>query len=180
MILNNLRSRLSDRYSRTGAIADLEEAKECFDTALRHSASPVSMRITAGRGFLSSPAILQDQEAYAITKTTIDLIPLLMPRSLQNSDKRHLLSVAVRLSSDAAAIALYNTRGPAATIELLETGRGIIAGALFEQSDLAALERKHPDLVHSFVDLRDQLDAPPPEDLPVRLTVTQMSRALIL
>ncbi|KAM5357069.1 hypothetical protein ACJZ2D_016456 [Fusarium nematophilum] len=62
-----------------------------------------------------------------------------------------------------AAIALHNNRGPAAAIELLETGRGVIAGALFEQSDLVALERAHPDLARSFIDLRDQLDAPSPE-----------------
>ncbi|KAH7124506.1 TPR domain-containing protein [Dactylonectria macrodidyma] len=162
--LNNLGDRLRDRCSRTGAMADLQEAKECFITALRQSASAVSVRVAAGRLFLSSPAILQDQQAYAIAKTTIDLIPLLTPRFLQNSDKRHLLSAAVGLSSDAAAIALHANRGPAAAIELLETGRGVIAGALFEQSDLAALEREHPDLARSFIDLRDQLEAPSPTD----------------
>ncbi|KAH8661834.1 hypothetical protein BGZ61DRAFT_321743, partial [Ilyonectria robusta] len=89
--------------------------------------------------------------------TAIDLIPLLTPRSLRNADKRYLLSAAVGLSSDAAAIALHDNRGPAAAVELLETGRGVIAGALFEQSDLATLEREHPDLARSFIDLRDQL-----------------------
>ncbi|KAL8364557.1 hypothetical protein RB595_003713 [Gaeumannomyces hyphopodioides] len=161
--LNNLGVRLSDRYSRTGAIADLEEAKKSYSAALRHPTSAVSIRIAAGRHFLSSPAILKDEQAYAIAKTTIDLIPLLTPRSLQNSDKRHLLSAAVGLSSGAAAIALYAGKGPGAAVELLETGRGVIAGALFEQSDLAVLERAHPDLARSFVDLRDQLDAPPQE-----------------
>ncbi|KAJ3455223.1 hypothetical protein MRS44_013823 [Fusarium solani] len=153
MFLSNLGVLLSDRYSQTGAMADLEEAKECFlaalrhsAAALRHSAAAVSVRVAAGRQFLSSPAILQDRQAYAIAKTTIDLIPLLTPRALQNSDKRHLLSAAVGLSSDAAAIALHANRGPAAAIELLETGRGVIAGALFDQSDLSALEREHPDL----------------------------------
>ncbi|EXK77477.1 hypothetical protein FOQG_17819 [Fusarium oxysporum f. sp. raphani 54005] len=171
MFLSNLGLRLSDRYSRTGAMADLEEAKECFlaalrhsAAALRHSAAAVSVRVAAGRQFLSSPAILQDRQAYTIAKITIDLIPLLTPRALQNSDKRHLLSAAVGLSSDAAAIALHANRGPAAAIELLETGRSVIAGALFDQSDLSALERAHPDLARSFIDLRDQLDAPPAVD----------------
>jgi tetratricopeptide (TPR) repeat protein len=164
VFLSNLGIRLGDRYSRIGSRVDFKEAKECFVTALRHPASPVSVRVAAGRRLLSSPAILQDRQAYAIAKTTIDLIPLLTPRSLQNSDKRHLLSDAVGLSSDAAAIALHGNRGPAAAIELLETGRGVIAGSLFEQSDLAALEREHPDLARSFIDLRDQLDAPSPAD----------------
>ncbi|KAL8299200.1 hypothetical protein RB593_009192 [Gaeumannomyces tritici] len=161
--LNNLGNHLGDRYSRTGAMADLEKAKKSYSTALHHPTSAVSIRIAAGRHFLLSPAILKDERAYAIAKTTIDLIPLLTLRSLQNSDKRHLLSAAVGLSSDAAAIALHANKGPAAAIELLETGRGVIAGALFEQSDLAALERAHPDLARSFVDLRDQLDTPPQE-----------------
>ncbi|EJT69166.1 hypothetical protein GGTG_13275 [Gaeumannomyces tritici R3-111a-1] len=143
-------------------MADLEEAREFLVAALQQPASVVSVRVAAGRHLLSSPAILKDEQAYAIAKTTIDLIPLLTPRSLQNSDKRHLLSAAVGLSSDAAAIALHASRGPAAAIELLETGRGVIAGAFFEQSDLAALEREHPELARSFIDLRDLLNAPAP------------------
>ncbi|KAH7117313.1 CHAT domain-containing protein [Dactylonectria macrodidyma] len=162
--LNNLGTHLSNKYSRTRAMTDFEEAKECFVAALRNSTSIVSNRVTAGRHLLSIPVILEDRQAYAIAKTIIDLIPLLTPRSLQNSDKQHLLSAAVGLSSDAAAIALHANKGPAAAVELLETGRGVIAGALFEQSDLAALEREHPDLARSFIDLRDQLDAPPPAD----------------
>ncbi|KAK4076847.1 hypothetical protein Purlil1_12555 [Purpureocillium lilacinum] len=160
-MLNDLGDCLGDRYSRTGAAADQEQATECFIAALHQSTSPVRIRITAGRHLVSSPAIRQHEQAYAIAKTTIDLIPLLTPRSLQNTDKRHLLSAAVGLSSDAAAIALHANKGPAAAIELLETGRGVIAGGLFEQSDLAALEHQHPDLACSFVDLRDQLDASP-------------------
>ncbi|KAJ4178417.1 hypothetical protein NW767_014874 [Fusarium falciforme] len=96
---------------------------------------------------------------------TIDLIPLLTPRSLQNADKRHLLSAAVGLSSDAAAIALHANADPAAAIELLETGRSVIAGALFQQSDLSALQHEHPDLALSFIGMRDQLEAPPTSSL---------------
>jgi len=35
-------------------------------------------------------------------------------------------------ASDAAAIALHANKGPAAAVERLETGRGVIAGGLFE------------------------------------------------
>jgi hypothetical protein len=160
--LSNLGVVLRDRYSCTGAIADLEEAKTCFTRTLYHTPSIVSKRINAGRGFLSSPFILEDPQVYTIAKTTVDLIPLLSARTLQNTDKRHLLSAAVGLSSDAAAIALYANQRPTTVIDLLETGRGVIAGALFEQSDVSALQSKHPELAHSFVDLRDQLDTPAP------------------
>ena len=108
----------------------------------------------------SSPSILTDPEPHAIAKETIDLIPLRTPRSLQNTDKRHLLSAAVGLASDAAAIALHASQDPIAAIKLLETGRGVIAGALFEQFDISALKSKHPELARSFDDLRNQLDEP--------------------
>ncbi|KAK4076851.1 hypothetical protein Purlil1_12559 [Purpureocillium lilacinum] len=160
--LNNLGLHLRDRYQRTGAVADQEQATESFIAALHQSTSPVRIRIAAGRHLVSSPAFLQHEQAHAIAKRTIDLIPLLTPRSLQNTDKRHILSAAVGLSSDAAAIALHANKGPAAAVELLETGRGVIAGGLFEQSDLAALEHQYPDLTRSFIQLRDQLDASPP------------------
>jgi CHAT domain-containing protein len=158
--LSNLGIRLGDRYARTGAIADLEEAKQCFTTALNQSTAIISERVLAGRYFLSSPDILQDQQAYLIAKTTIDLIPLLMTRSLQNTDKRHLLSAAVGLSSDAAAIALHFNQGPGAAIELLETGRGVIASEFFERSEISALEKHHSEMARSFIDLRSRLDTP--------------------
>jgi len=47
-------------------------------------------------------------------------------------------------ASDAAAIALHANKGPAAAVERLETGRGVIAGGLFEQSDLPASKTSTP------------------------------------
>jgi tetratricopeptide (TPR) repeat protein len=164
-MLSNLGFHLGRRYFRTRAIADLEEAKQCFTAALYQTTSPISERVVAGRYFLSSPDILYDQQVYSIAKTTIDLIPLLVTRSLQNIDKRHLLSAAVGLSSDAAAIALHFNQGPVAAIEVLETGRGVIASAFFERSEVSALEKDYPEIARSFIDLRDQLDTPSSRDL---------------
>ncbi|KAJ5413883.1 CHAT domain-containing protein [Penicillium cosmopolitanum] len=156
----NLGNSLCNRYSRTGVIADLEEAKRCFIDVVHQTTAIISERVVAGRRFLSSPGILQDQQAYSIARTTIDLIPLIVTRSLQNADKRHLLSAAVGLSSDAAAIALHFLHGPVVAIELLETGRGVIASAFFERSEVSALEKGHPEMARSFIDLQDKLDTP--------------------
>ncbi|KAB5536166.1 CHAT domain-containing protein [Coniochaeta sp. 2T2.1] len=158
--LNNLGACLGARYSRTGAMADLEEAKQCFTSALLHPTSVISTRVMAGRHFLSLPGILEDRETYTVARTTTVLIPLLTSRSLRNTDKYHLLSMAVGISSDAAAVALHADRGALAAIELLESGRGVIAGSLFKRSDISALESTHPDLARSFAGLREQLDAP--------------------
>ncbi|KAH8654745.1 CHAT domain-containing protein [Ilyonectria robusta] len=165
IFLGNLGLRLGDRYSRTGAMADLEEAIKVGREAIDATPSDHPNRA----GWLNNLGIrLGDR--YSRTGAMADLeeakecfLAALRhsAAAVGNSDKRHLLSAAVGLSSDAAAIALHANRGPAAAIELLETGRGVIAGALFEQSDIAALERAHPDLARSFIDLRDQLDVPP-------------------
>lgn len=79
--------------------------------------------------------------------------------ALQNTDKRHLLTAAVGIASDAAAIAIHANRDPIEAIKLLETGRGVIAGTLFDQSDASALEKQHAELARSFKNLRRQLNA---------------------
>ncbi|KAH7007179.1 CHAT domain-containing protein [Ilyonectria destructans] len=166
----NLASRLSalgiklrSRYLRTKVAIDLEDARECYDTALNHQMSPINFRIKAGRTLLSSADFLQEgDQAYLAAKTTIELVPLLSPPSLRNKDKQHLLSEVVGLASDAAAIALIAGKGPLAAIQLLETGRGVLASSLQDlRADLSVLQQKHPQLADSFIKLRDQLDAPP-------------------
>ncbi|RYP19528.1 hypothetical protein DL767_009626 [Monosporascus sp. MG133] len=134
-LLNNLGLRLGDRYSRTGAIPDLEEA------------------------------IQNVQEAYKAASTTIQLIPLLTPRSLQNIDKQHLLSQTAELALDAAAIALQAGKGNVAAIQMLETGRGVLIGSLYDirtdiRTDISALQQQCPQLAQSFNDLRDRLGVP--------------------
>ncbi|KAL7953692.1 TPR domain-containing protein [Trichoderma compactum] len=163
--LVNLGAQLINRYSSTRAIEDLEESKKCLVQALHSSISSVSIRVSAGRCFLSTPFILDDPQAYTVANTTNSLIPLLTPRSLQNSDKQYLLSEAVGISSDAAAIALHINKGPLAAIECLETGRGIIAGALFKNHEISILQRHHPDVASSFLDSRSQLDKPATQHL---------------
>lgn len=83
----------------------------------------MSTRLPGGRWFLSIPNIYGDKSAFAIVEEAINLIPLLSTRSLQNSDKRHLLSAIAGLSSNAAAIALHLNKGPAIALGLLEAGR---------------------------------------------------------
>ncbi|RYP58987.1 hypothetical protein DL771_011041 [Monosporascus sp. 5C6A] len=161
-ILNNLGVRLDNKYLKTGAMPDLKEANKCFSIALNLDVSPVSNHIAAGRRLLSSPTIFQNvQKAYEIAQTTIQLIPLLAPRSLQNTDKQHLLSQAAGLASDAAAVTLQASKGSVAAIEMLETGRGILIGTLYDmRTDFSALQRQYPELARSFIDLRDKLDTP--------------------
>jgi hypothetical protein len=71
-------------------MADLEEAKECYLNTLNHTAFCTSARISAGRRYLSLPALLEDShQAHAMAKTTVGLIPLLILRLLYNTDKQY-------------------------------------------------------------------------------------------
>ncbi|KAK2050996.1 hypothetical protein LY76DRAFT_599636, partial [Colletotrichum caudatum] len=160
--LNNLGVLLGNRYSRTGVMPDLDEARMCFKEAFNTKSVSPSERIRASTKFLSLPNILQDvQTAYTVAETAVNLVPLLSPFSLKSADKHHQLRQAVGLASDAAAIALHAGHRPLAALQLLETGRGVLAGSLQNiRTDLSALQQSHPDLADAFVHLRNQLDAP--------------------
>ncbi|KAF6793794.1 TPR domain-containing protein [Colletotrichum sojae] len=160
--LNNLGIYLSDRFDRTGAMADLEEANLRFAEALYTKEAQNSERIRGGRRYLSSPSILQNtHDVYAIANLAVGLIPLLSTFSLQSADKQFQLRQAVGLASDAAAITLHTGHGPLAALQLLETGRGVLASSLQNiRTDLSTLQQEHPDLARAFVHLRNQLDSP--------------------
>ncbi|KAL7910078.1 CHAT domain-containing protein [Trichoderma velutinum] len=151
---------LRERYRRTRRREDWEQARDCFAGAVSVANAAVSVRVKAGQRFLSLLGIANEPEAYSVARSAINLIPLLTPRSLQNVDKRHLLSDAVGMASDAAAISLQAGQRAVVAIECLETGRGVIAGTLFEQHDISMLKRMRPDLAEAFLDLRDRLDQP--------------------
>ncbi|PWI65081.1 hypothetical protein PCL_07380 [Purpureocillium lilacinum] len=166
--LVNLGTRLSDRFRRTRARSDLDEAKNLFYTILHFTGARISLRIEAGHRFITTPNILQDTQAYAIAKATIGLLPLFAPQSLMPADRQHYLSNVVGLSSDAAAIALHAGKGARSAIELLETGRGVIASSLQDmRTELSSLNQSFPSLAHSFVELRNHLDPPASHNLEV-------------
>jgi hypothetical protein len=95
-------------------------------------------------------------QAYQTAYRTLSLVPLLTPRSLETSDKQHLLTDIVGLASDAAAIALNAAKTPFDAIQVLELGRGVIAGSLNEmRADISELQQKHPQLAEEYINLRD-------------------------
>ncbi|QPC73190.1 hypothetical protein HYE68_003942 [Fusarium pseudograminearum] len=161
-LLSNLGTHLAESFSQTKSPTDLEKAKESLISAVHHNASPVQSRVTAGRYFLLLPEILKNlDQAYTVAKFTVELIPLLNSRSIQNIDRQTLLMQVVAIASDAAAIALLHNRTTIDAVQLLETGRNIIASSLQDlRTDLSILQKEHPDRANRFVQLRDQLDVP--------------------
>ncbi|KAJ0125421.1 TPR domain-containing protein [Diaporthe amygdali] len=160
--LNILGAQLLNRYSRTRAVGDLEEADIYFKKALHSEEATVSERLRGGRSFLLSPNILHDEHgAYIAAKTAVSLIPMLSSFPRRSADEQDQLGSVIGLASDAAAIALHTGHGPFAALELLETCHSIFARSLQDiRTDLAALQQEYPGLARDFVSLRIQLDDP--------------------
>ena len=160
--LGSLGAGYGDRYQRTGTMADLETAIQRFQEALNHSSAPVTDRLKAGRMLLTLHANTQKWlQAYQAASKTLSLVPRLTPRSLEISDKQHLLLDIVDLASSASAIALNAEKTPFNAVQALELGRGVITGSLIEiRADVSDLQQKHPRIAEEYIALRDQLDAP--------------------
>ncbi|KAI0977561.1 TPR domain-containing protein [Xylaria arbuscula] len=177
-LLISLGNRLGDRYSSTGAMTDLEQADSLFFTALHLDVCPPSDRIVAGRRLLtSSDHLYHAEQLYQCAVTTIQLVPLLALRSLENTDKQYRLTQISGLAPDAAAVTLKAGQGSFAAIEMLEIGRGNLASTVYDlRADISALRKHYPQLAERFVHLRDELDiAVPSHNL---LTLSENSDAI--
>ncbi|PYI02626.1 hypothetical protein BO78DRAFT_453543 [Aspergillus sclerotiicarbonarius CBS 121057] len=145
-----------ERYRVESNMSDWQTAKDYFTQALAVSNCSVSVRIGATRELLSLPGIANDPAAYRIATDAVKLIPQLTPRSVQHADRQHLLADAVGVASDAAALALHTGHGTKTAIQLLEAGRGLIAAASFEQTDIDKLTRINQDLANAYVQAETQ------------------------
>ncbi|KAJ8062013.1 hypothetical protein OCU04_009795 [Sclerotinia nivalis] len=160
--LKNLGNRLSNRYLRTGAIDDLEEANSSYQSALLQSTSDTMTRLNAYKGILQCCQKLSNwKQACEAADIAIPLIPRLTSRSIENSDKQHMLSQIVGMASNSAAVALLSGRDPLDALNFLEQGRGVLATSLEEiRIEILDLKEKHPELAEQFDSLREELDSP--------------------
>lgn len=160
--LTNLGFLLGTRYSRTRAEEYLEESITCFDQALAQVSSPVLSRVRAGILCVHYLAIKSAwHRAYEKARVAINLIPLLSPQSLQNSDKQWVLGQIAGFASDAAAVAMQAGKGPLRALDFLEQGRGVLAASIEEmRADVADLRQKHPVLAADFIRLQDEIGKP--------------------
>ena len=103
-------------------------------------------------------------------ETAVLLLPLLTPRYLDRGDQQHVLGGYAGVASDAAALALADTRdgrggllAAAQALRLLEAGRRLLLSQAYEtRSDLTDLRRgDHPGLAGRFASIRDRLNRPP-------------------
>ncbi|EQB55105.1 hypothetical protein CGLO_04989 [Colletotrichum gloeosporioides Cg-14] len=163
----NLGARLDLRFSKTSQEADRDQARSCLRTVLGSEQADITTRVYAAYHLLPKGYMDQDKhEAYLDAKTAVDLIPISAPLSLQPEDKQFFLTRVVGFASEAAAIALNDNQSPVTAIELLESGRGVLASFFHDRrTDLSLLEDRHPQLARSFIELRAELDKPTYRDV---------------
>ncbi|EQB46468.1 hypothetical protein CGLO_14483 [Colletotrichum gloeosporioides Cg-14] len=100
-------------------------------------------------------------EASEILETAVSLLPSVSPRALKSSDQQNVLRKFPGLASLAAATALNAGKSPADALNLLESGRGVMAALLFEtRAEIADLTSSHAGLANQFISLRNELDTP--------------------
>ncbi|SPJ78341.1 uncharacterized protein FTOL_06730 [Fusarium torulosum] len=137
----------------------LEEASECFLSALQNANAPVISRTRAGSALLRSCP--NKQKAYQAARVIMSLLPQLITRSHETIDKQHAVGNIMDMACNAAAVALQAGRPAFEALELLELGRGILSkyneDMKIDPSNLQQLSR---ELSQSYTRLRDELDAP--------------------
>ncbi|CAJ0547447.1 Ff.00g042010.m01.CDS01 [Fusarium sp. VM40] len=158
----NLGTHLGHRYH-SGQTADgLEESIQCHISALRSEYSAPLRRIQAARDVLPHFADSSDWcRALVTVEEAISLVPKMIFRSSQHSDKLYVLSQLSGLASDAAAVALNAGKDLSTALHLLEMGRGVLTQSMEEmRTDRASLQVQHPELAKSLFQIRSALDDP--------------------
>ncbi|KAH8666199.1 CHAT domain-containing protein [Ilyonectria robusta] len=148
-------------FKRTGQNEDLQKAISFLEEALSCSHYQLNARTAASKSLIAIYSSLKDwTQAYRTVSTLSSLIPLVMARSLENSDKQLIVTQFVGFASDAAAISLLAGESPYAALRLLETGRGLIMSSLLGlRSDIDDLKQDHPKLAEEYLKFRDQIDS---------------------
>jgi tetratricopeptide (TPR) repeat protein len=141
------------------ATYNIKEMSDLSLIALRQANAATIDRIVAGRNVLW---LCPDwREAHEASKLAVSLVPRLIGRSLQNSDKQYVLGQVFGLASDAAAAALRAGQPPLDALKILEWGRGNLGASLEEMRvDVLMLKKDHPKLAERFIRLQHELDAP--------------------
>ncbi|KAF4429405.1 hypothetical protein FACUT_9148 [Fusarium acutatum] len=147
------------KLSRTWASGDLDEAVRSYRCAVEHPTGNTLRRIIAATSVM--PLCLSLQEAYDIGRTAIDLVPgIAAARSLETSDRQHLLSFSRGLAASVTGAAIRLNRDPSEALAILEQGRGILGSSLDDiRTDIKELRQAFRQLAERFMRLREELES---------------------
>jgi hypothetical protein len=166
--LTSLGSLFETRFARMGLTDDIDRAITAYEEGFAVVTAPPGVRIVSAM-FASRLLVTRDPNlAKPFLQAAIELIPVINPRSLKQSDKQRNISVFAGVTSAAVSVFLECGESPYNALQLLELGRGPIASFQLElRSDVSKLESLNPGIAQQFKEIRDQLDRPASEDAEI-------------
>ena len=166
--LNSLGEAFHMKYKLSSSVEDLELAIKAKEEAVAVDSAPPHYRIMAADSALSllrERSTFDQNRAKLLLRRAIELLRFVTPRALNQRDRQR--NVARFSGITARAVSTYlDTGGDVYTaIQLLETGRGLLASIQLDyRSDISVLKTRHPAVGQEFEVLRDQLDRPLDDD----------------
>ncbi|KAF5633395.1 30S ribosomal S17P protein [Fusarium sp. NRRL 52700] len=145
----------------------IDEAIPCFEAAIKQSNAPPLCRIQACMCLL--PICHDRQQSLNAAKHVMGLIPRIIPRQQDNSDRQNSLAELAGLASDATAVAIQAEKVEDA-VELFEQGQGLLGASMEQmQADIVELEKEHPEYAAEFERLRKEINRPLDSDISATL-----------
>ncbi|KAF5019101.1 hypothetical protein F66182_8897 [Fusarium sp. NRRL 66182] len=136
----------------------IEEAIPCFEAAIKQENAPTLCRIQACMSLL--PICPDPKQSLAAAQLVMGLIPRVIPRQQDHSDRQSSLAELAGLASDAAAVAIQAGRVDLA-LELLEQGQGLLGASTEQmQTDIMELHKSYPQHAVDFERLRNEINRP--------------------
>ncbi|KAL2843123.1 CHAT domain-containing protein [Aspergillus pseudoustus] len=153
---------LLQQYERTGDLSDFNNCVKVFKDGLGCDNGLPWVRIRCAKwlGILLATAKAWQDSVMFFSKA-LSFLPMLSTLSLSHRDKQSMLSGLSGLSGMAASATLNAGEGALKALELLELGRGVIAGLVLNvRTDVSKLIERLPSLAKQFLTIRDALDTP--------------------
>ncbi|CAH0056068.1 unnamed protein product [Clonostachys solani] len=156
---------LLEKGQRTHTRADLKEIKQILlDSSTDGRRPQFNDIVTNITLLLRTHQLDRDwQGVFDVSSRMVDLIPTMIPNSLDNSDKQWVLQFMRGVASIAASSALILRKPAFVALDLLERGRGALGSSLedLRRTDITLLQQSHPELMQRFLHLKNQLTMDP-------------------
>ncbi|RDA85714.1 hypothetical protein CP532_0749 [Ophiocordyceps camponoti-leonardi (nom. inval.)] len=160
--LLNLGLSLTIRAEKTRSADDLFRAISSFHQGRQSVvAAPQTRLKLAVHAAMVYASHVSWEGSSVLFEEAVKLLSTVSPRSLKHTDKQHVLAHSSGIAASAASAVLQACGDVDRALQLLELGRGVIAGLLMDmRGDLSDVKEKHPMLADEFIALRDELDKP--------------------
>ncbi|KAH7006566.1 hypothetical protein EDB82DRAFT_565732 [Fusarium venenatum] len=164
--LFELGNRYKLKYKITRDEEDLTTGTTYLQIVIQDPSMHDYIKITAAEDAMSFFALAEDwKQGYEIAALLMKLIPPLIPRFLEAFDVQYVLKDLEGVACQAASMALYAGKEPSVALQILETGRDVLATSIEDlRGEVGILKEKHPELASQFLAQRSALDIPAAED----------------